>query len=162
MAGDGDEDDVVDHQRRARKAPVRSLRGGFGRRVARPHHGAVTSVERVHNSGGAKCVRATIAESRRPARTGAAIRLVEPSPVAVYPYRLGGGQLVAGDNLVGTSLLLRVNEAAVDREGRPTRSDRPAPELDRRRHGPVGLNPHAGGDAVTMRAAKAGPFAGPL
>ena len=45
----------------------------------------------------------------------------------------------------------------MDREGRPARSDRPAPQLDRRRRGPVGLDPHAANDAVAMRSAKAGP-----
>ena len=37
--------------------------------------------------------------------------------------------LVAGDHLVVTALLLGVEEVAADREGRPARSDRPAPQL---------------------------------
>ena len=128
-AGGGDDDEVVDHQRRAREAPARDLRAGVGRRVARPHDGAVAGVERVQDSGRAKCVDATVAEGRRPARTGAAIRLPEPGRVAVSPHRLAGGHVVAGDDLVVTALLLGVEEVAVDREGRPARSDRPAPQL---------------------------------
>ncbi len=132
-AGGGDDDDVVDHQRRARKAPVRDLRVGVGRRVARPHDGAVTGVEHVQDSGRTECVYATAAEGRRRARTGAGIRLPEPGRVAVSPHRLAGGHVVAGDDLVVTALLLGVEEVAADREGRPARSDRPAPQLDRRR-----------------------------
>ena len=49
----------------------------------------------------------------------------------------------------------------MDREGRPARSDRPAPQLDRRRRGPVGLDPHAANDAVALRSAKAGPVGCP-
>ena len=147
-AGGGDDDDVVDHQRRAREAPARNLRAGVGRRVARPHDGAVAGVERVQDSGRAERVDATVAEGRRPARTGAAIRLPEPGRVAVPPHRLAGGQVVAGDDLVVTALLLRVEEVAADREGRPARSDRPAPQLDRRRLRPIGLDPHAANDAV--------------
>ena len=156
-AGRGDDDDVVDDQRRAREAPVRDLRAGVGRRVARPHDGAVAGVERVQDSGRAERVDAAVAEGRRRARTGAAIRLPEPGRVAVSPHRLAGGHLVAGDDLVVAALLLRVEEVAVDREGRPARSDRPAPELDRRRCRPVGLDPHAADDAVAIGSAKAGP-----
>ena len=71
-------------------------------------NGAVRGVERVENSGRAECVDATVAEGRRRARTGAAIRLVEPDRVAVFPDRLARGHLVAGDDLVATALLLRV------------------------------------------------------
>ena len=157
LAGGGDDHDVVDHQRRAREAPARDLHAGVGRRVARPDDGAVTGVERVHDSGRAECVDATVAEGRRRARTGAAIRLPEPGRVAVRPHRLAGRQVVAGDDLVVAALLLGVEEVAADREGRPARSDRPAPHLDRRRCRPVGLDPHAGDDAVAMGSAKAGP-----
>src|SRR5689334_9577782 len=99
-------------------------------------------------------------ECRRGARTGTAVRLPETGRVAVRPHRLTGGQAVAGDDLVGAALLLRVHEAAADREGRPPRSDRPAPQRDRRRCGPVGLDTHTGDDVVAMRSAKAGPFGG--
>ncbi len=133
------------------------LRAGVGRRVARPHDGAAAGVERVQDSGRAECVDAAVAEGRRPARTGAAIRLPEPGRVAVFPHRLAGGQLVAGDDLVVTALLLGVEEVAADRERRPARSDRPAPQLDRRRLRPVGLDPHAANDAVAIGSAKAGP-----
>ncbi len=156
-AGGGDDDDVADHQRRAREAPARDLRAGVGRRVARPDDGAVTGVERVQDSGRAECVDAAVAEGRRRARTGAGIRLPEPGRVAVSPHRLAGGQVVAGDDLVVAALLLGVEKIAADREGRPARSDRPAPQLDRRRRGPVGLDPHAANDAVALRSAKAGP-----
>ena len=37
--------------------------------------------------------------------------------VAVCPHRLAGGQLVAGDDLIGTALLLGVEKVAADREG---------------------------------------------
>ena len=117
----------------------------------------VAGVERVQDSGRAERVDATVAERRRPARTGAAIRLPEPGRVAVSPHRLAGGHVVAGDDLVVTALLLGVEEVAADREGRPARSDRPAPQLDRRRRRPVGLDPHAANDAVALGSAKAGP-----
>src|SRR5438132_13058232 len=94
-AGGGDDDDAVDHQRRARKAPARHLLLGVGRRVARPHDGAVAGVERVHDSGPTECVHATVTERRRPARTGAAIRLPEPGRIAVSPHRLPGPHVVA-------------------------------------------------------------------
>src|SRR5579864_1311205 len=116
LAGDADDDDIADHQWRAREAPVRSLRAGVGRRVARPYDRAITGVERIENSGGAECVYPVAIEGRRPARTGAAIRLPEPGRVAVCPQRLAGGQLVAGDDLIGTALLLGVEKAAADRE----------------------------------------------
>src|SRR3989442_4291035 len=154
-AGGGDDDDFVDHQRRARKAPARDLLAVVGRRVARPHDGAVSGVERVQDSGPTECVHATVADGRRPARTGTGIRLPEPGRVAVSPHRLAGGQVVAGDDLVVTALLLRVEEVAADREGRPAWSDRSAPQLDRRRPGPVGLDPHAANDAVPIGSAKA-------
>src|SRR5258708_14772702 len=74
------------------------------------------------------------------------------------PHRLAGAHLVAGAALVMTRLLLGVEEVAGDREGRPARSDRPAPQLDRRRAGPVGRDPRAAAsDAVAAGAAKAGP-----
>ena len=135
-----------------------TLRAGVGRRVARPHDGAVAGVERVQDAGRAQRVDAAVAEGRRPARTGAAIRFPEPGRVAVPPHRLAGGQAVAGDDLVVAALLLGVEEIAADREGRPARPDRPAPHLDRRRLRPVGLDPHAANDAVALRPAKARPL----
>src|SRR3989442_12086644 len=156
-AGGGHDDEVVNHQRRAREAPTRELRACVGRRVARPHDGAVTGVQRVHDSGRTKCVDATVAHGRRPARTGAAIRLPEPRRVAVPPYQLAVGQVVGGDVLVVTALLLGVDEIATDRERRPARSDRPAPQLDRRRLGPIGLDLDAANDAVAIGSAKPGP-----
>jgi hypothetical protein len=156
-AGGGDDDDIASHQWRAREAPARNLLAGVGRRVARPHDGAATGVERVQDSGRTECVYATVAEGRRRARTSACIGLPKPGGVAVYPHRLAGRQVVAGDNLVATALFLGVEEVAADREGRPARSDRPPPQLDRRRQRPVGLDPHAGDDTVAMGSAKAGP-----
>src|SRR5918996_4591320 len=108
--GGRDDDDVADDQRRARKAPARKLRARVGCRVARPRDGAVTGVERIQDSGRTKCVYATTAERRRPARTGATIRLPEPYWVAVPPHRLAGGQVVGGNQLVLASLLLRVED----------------------------------------------------
>ena len=68
-------------------------------------------------AGRAECVDATVAEGRRRARTGAAIRLLEADRVAVSPHRLAGGHPVTGDDLVVAALLLRVEEIAVHREG---------------------------------------------
>ena len=93
------------------------FRAGVGRRIARPHDVAVTGVERVQNCGRAKCVDATVAEGRRRARTGAAVRFIEADRVAVSPHRLAGAHSVTGDDLVVTTLLLRVEEIAVHREG---------------------------------------------
>src|SRR5439155_3003537 len=156
-AGGGDDDDVVDYQGRAREAPARVRCAGVGRCVARPDDGAVTGVECVHDSGRPECVDATVAESRRPARTGAAIRLPEPRRVAVSPYQLAVGQVVAGDVLLVTALFLGVDEIATDRERRPARSDRPAPQLDRRRLGPIRLDLDAANDAVATGSAKSRP-----
>ena len=72
------------------------------------------------------------------------------------PHRLARCQVVAGDDFVVTALLLRVEEVAENREGRPTRSDGPAPQLDRRRLGPVDLDPYVADDAVAIGAAKPG------
>src|SRR5437588_5108523 len=84
----GHDDDVIDHQGRAGEAPARDVDGCVGRRVARPHHRAVTGVKRIHDSGRTKCVDAIVAERRRSARTGTAIRLPEPRGVAMHPDRL--------------------------------------------------------------------------
>src|SRR5438093_12114281 len=157
-AGGGHDDDVVDYQGRAREAPARVRCARVGRCVARPDDGAVMGVERVHDSGRPECVDATVAEGRRPARTGAAIRLPEPRRVAVSPYQLAVDQVVAGDVLVVTALLLGVDEIATDRERRPARSDWPPPQLDGRRLGPIGLDPYAANDTVAIGSAKAGPL----
>src|SRR5687767_11907499 len=122
-AGSGYDDGVLDHQGRAGEAPARDLYARVGRRVARPHDRAVTGVDRVQDSGRTECVDATIAKGRRPARTGAGIRLPEPGRVAVSPHRLAGGQVVTGAELAVTALLLSVEAIAADREGRPARSD---------------------------------------
>ena len=112
--------------------------------------------------GRAEGVDAAVAERRRPARTGAAIRLPEADRVAMPPHRLAGRDLVAGDDLVVSALFLRVEEIAVDGERRPARPDRPAPHLDRRRCRPVGVDPHAANDAVALGSAKAGPLRGAI
>ncbi len=82
--------------------------------------------------------------------------------VAVQPHRLAGGQVVAGDDLVLAALLLGVDEVAADRERRPARPDRPAPQLDRRRGRPVGRDPHAAHGAVAPRPEEAGPIGSPV
>ena len=130
-AGSGGDDDVADHERRARDAPVRNLPAGVGHRVARPDDRAVTGVERVQDSGATERVDAAVAEGRRRARTGAGIRFPEPGRVAVSPHGLAGLQVVGRHDLVVTALLLREEAIAANREGRPARSDRPAPQLDR-------------------------------
>ena len=114
-------------------------------------------VERVQDAGRAERVDAAVVERRRGARAGAAVRLPEPDRVAVPPDRLAGVEPVAGDHLVLAALLLRVDELALDREGRPAGADRAAPQLDRRRCRPVGLDPHAADDAVAIGSAEAGP-----
>ena len=129
-----------------------------GRRVARPHDGAVGGVERVQDSGRTEREDATVAEGRRPARAGARVRLEEPGPVAVGPHRRTGGRVVAGHDLVVAALLLGIDTVAMNREGRPARPDRPAPQLDRRGLGPVRLDSPAVNDAVAPGSAKAGPF----
>src|SRR5215471_18287452 len=127
LARGGNDHNVADHQRRAREAPRRDLCAGVGRRIARPDDSAVTGVESVQDSGRAECVDVTVAEGRRRARTGAAIRLEEPCRVTVCPYRLAICRSVAGDDFVATALLLGVQEIAADGEGRPAWTDLPAP-----------------------------------
>src|SRR5439155_187093 len=85
---------------------------------------AITAGERVQNSGRTKGVDATVAERRRRARTGPAIRLPESDRVAVTPHRVAGAHLVTRDDLVATTLLLRVKEITVDRKRCPARADR--------------------------------------
>src|SRR5262249_61148237 len=120
---------VADDERRTRKSPLRGFRLGVRRRVARPDDGAVTSVERVQDAGRPEGVDATVAESRRRARTGAGVRLVEPNRVLVSPNRRASSQVVARHQLIFSALLLCIDKMAVDREGRPARSDRLAPQL---------------------------------
>ena len=59
-AGRGGDDEVVDHQWRARDAPVRDLPAGVGHRVARPDDRAVTGVERVQDAGSTERVDAAV------------------------------------------------------------------------------------------------------
>src|SRR5437870_8470466 len=96
-ASGGYDDGVVNHQWRAREAPDRNLDAGVGRRVARPHDGAVTGIERVQDSRRAERIYASVVDGRRPARTGAGIGLPEPAGVTVHPHRLASRYLVAGD-----------------------------------------------------------------
>ena len=92
------------------------------------------------------------------ARTRAGIRFPEPRRVAMCPYRFAGLQIVGRHDLVFAALFLREQAIARDGERRPTRANRPAPQLFRRVAGPVGVDPHASNDAVSRRATKAGPF----
>jgi len=112
---------------RAGAAPLRNLRAGVGDGVARPQDGPVTGIERIQDSGGAQCVYAAMAEGGRAARTWTAVRLVKTSCVSVSPHRLAGGQPVAGNQLVGTALLLGVEEVTANRERRPPWPDRTPP-----------------------------------
>ena len=152
-----DHDQVVDHQRRAREAPTRDLLAGVCRRVARPHDGAVGGFEHIEDAGGPERVHPPAGQGGCGARPGAGLGLPEPGRVAVAPHQLSGGGIVAGDDLLVSALLLGVEQTAGDGERRPARPDRPAPQLDRRRGGPVGFDPDAGDDAVAAGTAKAGP-----
>ena len=78
----------------------------LGGRVARPHHGPVTRVERVQDSCSTERVDATVAECRRCARAGASVRLPEPSRVAVPPHGFAGLQAVGRYDLAISALLL--------------------------------------------------------
>ncbi len=66
-------------------------------------------------------------ERRRRTGAGPGIGLPKAGRVAVGPHRLAGGGVVGGDHLVLATLLLGVEELAVDREGGPPRTDRAAP-----------------------------------
>ena len=74
----------------------------------------------------------------------------------MLPHRLSGADAVRGHDLLLAALLLRVEDVAVDRKRRPARTDRPAPQLFRRRRRPVGGNAHAAHDAVAMAPRKPG------
>src|SRR2546422_3473358 len=54
-----------------------------------------------------------------------------PPRSTLFPYTTLFRSPVAGDDLVVAALLLGVEEIAADRERRPARPDRPAPQLDR-------------------------------
>src|SRR6188474_2945354 len=116
LTAEGNDDDVVHHQRRACEAPLGDLDARVGRRVARPQLFAGAGIERVQDSGCAECVYATVAERGCPPRTSAGIRLPEPYAIAVSPDRLARGYPVAGNDLVVTALLLGVEQIAVDRK----------------------------------------------
>ncbi len=156
--GRGDDHEIVDDQGRTREAPAGVLDFCVGRRVARPHNRSRRGVERVQDSGRPECVDATVAERRRPARTGAATWLPEPGRIAVPPDRLARGHPITRDDLVVTALFLCIEKVPIDGERRPSWSDRPPPHFDRRRLGPVGVDAHVANDAVASGAAKAGPF----
>jgi hypothetical protein len=149
LTGRSDDDAIVGHYRRARETPVRNRRAVVGRHVSRPQDGAVIRIERVQDSGRAKCVYATVMEGRRRARTGAGIRLKESRAIAMRPHGLARTRVVAGDDLVVAALLLRVDAAAGDRERRPAWSDRPPPHFHWRRSRPVSLDPRVPDDSVT-------------
>ena len=158
VAGRGDDDHVAHHQRGAGEAPDRQRGAGVGGRVARPDGRAVARVEGVDDAGGAQGVDAAVGEGRRRPRTRAGVGLPEAGGVAVLPHELAGGRVVAGDDLLLAPLLLGVQKVALDGEGRPARSDRPTPHLDRWRLPPVGLEPHPGYDAVSTGPAETGPL----
>src|SRR5215475_8837276 len=104
------DDFVTDDERRACKSPLRDFRVGVRRRVARPDNGAVSRVERIQDAGSPKGVDATVAESRRRARPGAGVRLVEPNRVFVSPHSRAGGQVVARHHLIVATLLLGIDK----------------------------------------------------
>ena len=142
------------------KPHIGHLPAGVGCHVARPHDRAGSGVERVQDAGRAERVHAAVAERRRAARTGAAVRFPEPHRVAVSPHRLARAHAVAGDDLVVAALLLRVEQSPLT-----AKDDQPGPIgrrhiCDRRRRRPVGLDPHAADDAVAIGSAKARPLGG--
>src|SRR5688500_8465965 len=96
-------------------------------------------------------------ESRCAAWTSTAIRFIKPGGVAVFPHRLSRGDVVTGHNFLRPSLLLRVKASVLDGERRPTRTNRTAPHLDRRRAGPISFDLHTTNDAVALRTTKACP-----
>src|SRR5687767_8348266 len=99
----------------------------------------------------------TIVQSRCAAWARTAVRFIKPGGVAVFPHRLSGGDVVTGHNFLRPSLLLGVKASVLDRERRPTRTNRTAPHLDRRRAGPISFDLHTTNDAVALRTAKARP-----
>ena len=81
--------------------------------VARPDDGA-GALRRAHSGFRSRRSRrrGRCVKRRRRARTGAAVRLVEPDGVAVPPHRLAGRHAVARDDLLVAALLLRVEQIA--------------------------------------------------
>ena len=103
-----DDDHVVNHERRAREAPIRNLALRVGRNVARPGDSAGARVERVQNAGGPESVNASVAQRRRRSRTGAGVRLPETRRIAVAPHRVHRSPTrYADDDLLWPALLLR-------------------------------------------------------
>src|SRR5262245_57129875 len=74
------------------------------------------------------------------------------------PHGLTGAQAITSDDFVVTALFLRVHKVAVDSEGGPAWTDRATPQLDRRRLGPIALDPHTVDDSVSLRATETGPL----
>ena len=99
-AGGGDDHEVADDQRGAGEPPGRDLLTRVGRGIARPDDRAAAGVKRVDDSGRAERVDATVAERRRPARTGAGVRLPEAHRIAMLPHRLAGAHLVRRDHFI--------------------------------------------------------------
>src|SRR6185503_4793536 len=124
----------------------------------RPDHGAVSLVERIQDSGRTERIDTAVTQRRRPARAGTAIRFPEACRISMSPYRLTGAEPVTRHDFLVATLLLCVEEIAVDGEGRPPRPDRLAPQFDWRRLAPIGLDSYAVDDAVAVGTAETRPL----
>src|SRR5262245_60155172 len=74
------------------------------------------------------------------------------------PHGLAAAPAVRGHDFIVAPLFLRVDEIAVDREGRPAGPDWMTPQFDGRRFAPVGFDAHAANDAVAFGSTEARPL----
>src|SRR5215204_3383241 len=150
--------EVVDHCGRARETPLGDALLRIVAGVSRPDHLAVARVERVQQSSSAKRIHATIgAEGGRSTWTGAAVGLPEASRVSMPPHRLASFDAVRRDDLIVAALFLREDHIPAHGARRPSRANRMPPQRNRRRLGPVRVDPHAVDHTVALRSTKAWP-----
>ena len=141
LAASRDDNEVVDHEWRGCEAPHWRRRIEVGHRVSRPQEPAVSGVECVEEARGAERKDTICGNRRCRTRSGAAHSLLEPHGIGVTPHRPARRNTVGADDFVAATLLLCIENIAVDRERRPAGTDVSAPQLGRRSRRPIGVNP---------------------
>ena len=162
LTANGGDDQIVDHEWRAGKAPHRRGRVEIGHHVSRPEDPAVARVESVQEAGRSECQDAIGSNRGGRTRPGTAHRLLEPHTIGVAPHERARRNPVSADGFVAASLLLGVQNVVADRERRPAGANAPAPQLNRRSRRPVGVDLQAADDSSSIGSSEPGPVREPL